>query len=122
VARGLPGDCPSLADHFVMIPLAFVTGVLPLPGNGLGAFEVVVKTLYELVPANVHVTEGHGFVVSLCYRAVTVLIAMIGVCYYLASRREVARVLAEAEREIDEEDADSLPDNSLLSASGAGAT
>lgn len=36
VARGLPGECPSLADHFVMIPLAFVTGVLPLPVNGLG--------------------------------------------------------------------------------------
>ena len=118
VARGLPGDCPSLADHFVMIPLAFVTGVLPLPGNGLGAFEAVVKTLYERVPVDVHVAEGHGFVVSLCYRAVTVLIAMIGVCYYLASRREVATVLAEAEREIDEADEPPLAGNPLANQSG----
>lgn len=116
VARGLPGECPSLADHFVMIPLAFVTGVLPLPGNGLGAFEAVVKTLYELVPLDVHVAEGHGFVVSLCYRAVTVLIALIGVCYYLASRKEVATVLAEAEREIDEADDGPLADSPLMAA------
>ena len=107
VARGLPGDCPTLADHFVMIPLAFVTGVLPLPVNGLGAFEAVVKMLYECVPLDVHVAEGHGFVVSLGYRAVTILIALIGVCYYLASRKEVDKVLAEAEREIDE--AEELP-------------
>ncbi|HVA50390.1 MAG TPA: lysylphosphatidylglycerol synthase transmembrane domain-containing protein [Pirellulales bacterium] len=103
VARGLPGECPSLADHFVMVPLAFVTGVLPLPVNGLGAFEMVVKMLYERVPLDIHVAEGQGFVVSLGYRAVTILIALIGVCYYLASRREVAKVLAEAEREMDEE-------------------
>jgi uncharacterized membrane protein YbhN (UPF0104 family) len=114
VARGLPGECPSLADHFVMIPLAFVTGVLPLPVNGLGAFELVVKVLYELVPVGVHVAEGHGFVVSLGYRAVTILIALIGVCYFLASRREVATVLAEAEREIDEGEAQPLAANANL--------
>jgi glycosyltransferase 2 family protein len=99
VARGLPGEYPSLADHFVIIPLAFVTGVLPLPVNGLGAFEMAVKLLYERVPLDMRVAEGHGFVVSLGYRAVTILIAMIGVCYYLASRKEVATVIAEAERE-----------------------
>ena len=114
VARGLPGECPSLADHFVMIPLAFVTGVLPLPGNGLGAFEVVVKTLYERVPVQMHVAEGHGFVVSLGYRAVTILIALIGVCYYLASRGEVTSVLAEAERELDEEEEQPLMDGTNL--------
>lgn len=101
VARGLPGEHPSLADHFVIMPLAFVTGVLPLPVNGLGAFEAVVKVLYERVPLSVHVADGHGFVVSLGYRAVTILIALIGACYYLASRKEVATVLAQAEREID---------------------
>lgn len=119
VARGLPGNCPSLADHFVMIPLAFVTGVLPLPGNGLGAFEAVVKTLYELVPADVQVAEGYGFVVSLCYRAVTVVIALIGVCYYLASRKEIATVLAEAEREIDEADDAPVAASSVMSAARA---
>lgn len=121
VARGLPGECPSLADHFVMIPLAFVTGVLPLPGNGLGAFEAAVKTLYELVPSDVHVAEGYGFVVSLCYRAVTVLIALIGVFYYLASRKEVAAALAEAEREIDAADTAPAAGDAVLSTRTANA-
>jgi hypothetical protein len=116
VARGLPGEYPPLADHFVIIPLAFVTGVLPLPVNGLGAFEYVVKMLYERVPLDVHVAEGHGFVVSLGYRAVTILIALIGVCYYFASRKEVATLMAEAEREIDEGDKDPVvPGASLCS-------
>ncbi|HET6883951.1 MAG TPA: lysylphosphatidylglycerol synthase transmembrane domain-containing protein [Pirellulales bacterium] len=121
VARGLPGTCPSLADHFVMIPLAFVTGVLPLPGNGLGAFEAVVMMLYERVPVGLQMAEGHGFVVSICYRAVTILIALIGVCYYLASRREVATVLAAAEREIDEDD-QPLAEPPLVSATRATAS
>jgi uncharacterized membrane protein YbhN (UPF0104 family) len=103
VARGLPGEVPSLADHFVIIPLAMVTGVLPLPVNGLGAFEAVVAFLYQRVPVDLAVAEGRGLVVSLGYRAITILIAMIGVCYYLASRREVAAVLEEAEREAEEE-------------------
>jgi hypothetical protein len=99
VARGLPGQAPSLADHFVIIPLAMVTGVLPLPVNGLGAFEAVVAFLYERVPVDVVVSEGRGLVVSLGYRAITILIALVGVCYYLGSRREVAQVLHEAELE-----------------------
>lgn len=109
VARGLPGQYPSLADHFVIVPLAMVTGVLPLPVNGLGALEMVIKFLYEHVPVGMAIGEGHGFIVAIGYRAVTILIAMIGVCYYLSSRAEVATVLREAERELDEADeADSV--------------
>lgn len=104
VARGLPGEYPSLADHFVIVPLAMVTGVLPLPVNGLGALEMVITFLYEHVPVGVSIGEGHGFIVAIGYRAVTILIAMIGVCYYLSSRAEVATVLREAEHELDEAD------------------
>lgn len=99
VSKGLPGQTPSLADHFVIVPLSLVTGVLPLPVNGLGAFEAVVAFLYQRIPVGLEVAEGRGLVVALGYRAITILIAMVGVCYYLASRREVAEVLEEAERE-----------------------
>jgi uncharacterized protein (TIRG00374 family) len=98
-ACGLPGDVPPLVDHFVIVPLAFVTGVLPLPGNGLGAFEYVVNFLYEQVPAGMAIPQGRGLVVALGYRAITILIALVGVAYYLASRREVVKVLHEAEAE-----------------------
>lgn len=106
VAKGLPGEAPTLADHFVIVPLSMVTGVLPLPVNGLGAFEAVVAFLYQRIPVGLEVAEGRGLVVALGYRAITILIAMVGVCYYLASRREVAQMLKEAEREQAEEEAD----------------
>lgn len=105
VSRGLPGESPSLADHLVIVPLAMVTGVLPLPVNGLGAFETAVVFLYERVPASLELSEGRGLLVAFGYRAITILIALVGVCYYLASRREVAQVMHEAEAELEHEQA-----------------
>jgi glycosyltransferase 2 family protein len=99
VARGLPGEVPPMADHFVIVPLAMVTGVLPLPMNGLGAFEGVVDFLYQQVPVNLPVSVGRGLTVCVGYRAITLLIAMVGVGYYLASRREVVELLHDAEEE-----------------------
>jgi uncharacterized membrane protein YbhN (UPF0104 family) len=97
IALGLPGEAPSLADHFVIVPLALVTGALPLPVNGLGAMEYAVDALYLWIPASGALPEGRGFVVALGYRAATILAAFIAAVYYLASRREVAQVLEEAE-------------------------
>lgn len=96
-ARGLLGQAPSLASHFVTIPLAMVTGVLPLPVGGLGAFEAVLDFLYRNIPGGIVVTKGQGLLVAFGYRVITLAIAMIGVCYYLASRREVSQLLHEAE-------------------------
>jgi ActR/RegA family two-component response regulator len=45
---------------------------------------------------------GQGLVVALGYRIITVLVAAVGVCYYLASRQEVARVLHAAEQEVEQ--------------------
>jgi len=48
-------------------------------------------------PGHDHILPGQGFVVALGYRIATVLIAAVGVCYYLGSRQEVAEVMHEAE-------------------------
>lgn len=121
VACALPGARPTLGDHFVIVPLAMVTGVLPLPMNGLGAFETVVNSLYLWVGASAAVGEGRGLLVALGYRAITIIIAMIGACYYVASRREVARLLREAEREL-EENQPASADDEILPASELGAS
>lgn len=104
IGRGLPGTAPTLADHFVVVPLAMVTGVLPLPLNGLGAFEAVVDFLYAHVGVSGGVTEARGFIVALGYRAITIVIALVGVGYFLAARREVRSILASAQE-------DGLPDH-----------
>jgi glycosyltransferase 2 family protein len=97
IARGLPGAAPGLTTNLVAVPLALVTGVLPLPMSGLGAFEAAVEFLYTRLPSDVVVLAGKGLVVALAYRVITVLIAIVGVIYYLNSRREVAETLHDAE-------------------------
>jgi uncharacterized protein (TIRG00374 family) len=95
IACGLPGNHLSLADHFVVIPLSNVAGVLPLPA---GPFEAVLDHLYSVVPTGgPAITPGQGLVVALAYRIVTLLIAAFGLPYYLGNRREMAEVMHEAE-------------------------
>lgn len=96
IALGLPGDDLSLPTHWVVGPLAAATGVIPLP---LGPFEFVLEYLYTHVPAQVVIVAGQGLVVALAYRLITVLIAAVGVCYYLTSRQELAEVIHEVEQE-----------------------
>jgi uncharacterized membrane protein YbhN (UPF0104 family) len=96
-ARGLGGNVPSLGYHFVVVPLGMIVGVLPLPMSGLGAFEAVIEFFYMHVPNAVAVSKGQGLVVAFGYRVITILIAVIGLFYWLGSRREVAEVLHETE-------------------------
>ena len=98
IARGLYTDIPSLADHMVLSPLSASTGVIPLP---MGPFEAVLEFLYRQVDQ----PEYRGLIVALGYRVICVIIAMIGVCYYLSARREVAEVMHEVEQEEEAEGA-----------------
>jgi uncharacterized protein (TIRG00374 family) len=97
IGRGLGGQVPSLADHFVIVPMGMLVGVLPLPMSGLGAFEAVMEFFYTHVATVADITKGQGLVVAFGYRIITVTIAIVGVFYYLGSRREVAEVLHESE-------------------------
>ena len=109
IARGLLSQAPSLAAHFVVVPLAMATGALPLAPNGLGTFEFTVEFLYRNLPGGIAVGLSDGFLVALGYRLITVLIALVGVFIHVTSRREVTEVMHEAEAE---SDADAGQENS----------
>ncbi len=96
IARGLPGDDLSLPTHWVVAPLAASTGVIPLV---MGPFEFVLEYLYMHTPSAAVITAGQGLIVALGYRLITVLIATVGICYYLGSREEVSELIHEAEQE-----------------------
>jgi uncharacterized protein (TIRG00374 family) len=98
IASGLFQPVPSLKMHFVISPLSAATGVLPLP---VGPLEYVLDRLYlyAQMPGGATMTAGQGLVVALGYRLITVLIAAVGICYYLASRQEVSAVLHEVEED-----------------------
>jgi uncharacterized protein (TIRG00374 family) len=87
---------PTMAEHFIIVPLSMCAGAVPLAPGGLGEFEAAMGVLYMLLPAH---RNDNGIVVALVYRLMTVLIAVIGAVYYWSSRREVTEILEEAERE-----------------------
>lgn len=88
-------DPPSLASHFIIVPLSMVAGALPFTPAGLGTFELAMDQLYLLIPDP---PRSDGILVALAYRLITIVIAVIGVGYYWASRREVRELLDEAEQ------------------------
>ena len=117
IARGLLSQAPSLAAHFVVVPLAMATGALPLAPNGLGTFEFTVEFLYRNLPGGIAVGLSDGFLVALGYRLITVLIALVGVFIHVTSRREVTEVMheAEAETEADAGQQNSVPPVAAMS-------
>ena len=99
---GLPGRTPGFGAHFILVPLAGLTGALPLPAAGLGAFEAAIDYLYvQFPPVGAVVAPGQGLMVALAYRMITVVIALIGWCYYLAARKEVAKWMQAAEADLE---------------------
>ncbi len=114
VAAGLLEHPPSLASHMVMVPLAMIAGIVPLPMSGLGAVEGVYEFFYRSIPQAIEGAsavlpgKGIGTLVSLAYRIVSLAVAVIGIGYYLAARREVAEVMHEVE--VEEEQGHSLLD------------
>lgn len=98
IGRGLFLDYHTLPSLLVMSPVSATMGMVPLP---MGPMEAVLEFFYLQSPAPLGATivAGQGLSVALAYRVITLIVALVGMGYYLASRREVARVMEEVERE-----------------------
>ena len=109
IAVGLYDGVHPLGTQLVFVPLSAATGVLPI---SLGPFEGVLDLLYAKMPLPDHgqMVAGQGLVVALGYRIITLLIAAVGMAYYLGSRREVAEILHAEETQDDSPAADSAAD------------
>ena len=55
-------------------------------------FTLVYHSNRRIIP------EGQGLVVALCYRLITVLVAALGIGYYIGNRREVSEAIHEKSR------------------------
>jgi hypothetical protein len=98
IAIALYDPVLPLGTHFVVVPLSASTAVIPFP---MGPFEAVLDRLYAVVPlpGGGLMAAGQGLVVALVYRVVTVLLAAVGMFYYLVSRREVSEMMHSADLE-----------------------
>ena len=90
------GQTASLAQHCVIVPLGWIAGALPLPLSSFGVFEGAIDYLYVHVAG---VVRGEGLLVALGYRVITIVIASVGMVFYLRSRKELDEVWQDAERE-----------------------
>lgn len=99
IGCGLPGEPPSLGAHMLIAPLSFVVGAIPITPSGLGTFEATLDYLYGLLAIGGAGVASSGTIVGFGYRLITIVIAVIGVGFYLASRREVAEIMHDAETE-----------------------
>jgi uncharacterized membrane protein YbhN (UPF0104 family) len=84
---------PTLPQHLVISPLAGVAGALPFSPGGLGSYEFAIAFLYDL---SNDLNEGHGVVVGLAYRLVTLAVAGVGLVFYWSHRAEYSAVMHRA--------------------------
>ncbi len=104
VARGLPVEEPSWTEHLVIVPTAGLVGAIPITPSGLGTTELVVEELYETMPGGDANRKGDGTLVALGRRATEVVVALIGLVFYLTHWRTMREVYEEAEHAVEEEE------------------
>jgi uncharacterized protein (TIRG00374 family) len=104
VARGLPVHEPTWAEHLVIVPTAALVGAIPVTPSGLGTMELAVEELYKTMPGGDEDRKGDGTIVALGRRATEVVVAMLGLVFYITHMRQVREVYAEAEEAADAED------------------
>jgi glycosyltransferase 2 family protein len=100
IARGLRFDQASFNQFWAVWPVSCIASTIPLPA---GPLEFGVRFLYA--QALLAVASGatwaaakqQGLILALTTRLVTILVAAIGLIYYLRARREVSEVMHEAE-------------------------
>jgi hypothetical protein len=90
VAAGLPMHVPTLTEHFFVVPLSLVAGSIPITPSGLGTLEAAVEALYQIVPSDVAITPGTGTIAALAHRVGMMLVAAIGVAFYVSQRTAVS--------------------------------
>jgi glycosyltransferase involved in cell wall biosynthesis len=92
---------PTIEHVFYAAPLAIATGSLPLPGSGLGVGEVAFDQLLSRCRTKAYEPIEGGAGVFLMSRCWGVILSLIGLPFYLRSRRGLSRsiLISEMERE-----------------------
>lgn len=90
IAFSLFREIPGLVDHVMLYCVCNLTAMIPLAA---GPFELVLDLLYPLFSVNgTSMGVGIGLVVALGFRLVSILVAAIGVVFYLSSKADIEAV------------------------------
>jgi hypothetical protein len=91
LARGLKFEVVPLGDFFAIYPVSSIASTIPLPA---GPFESGIVFLYA---ARLARPPLEGLIVALAFRLMGLLVAPVGLVYYIRGRREVGEVMHEAD-------------------------
>nr|WP_315852699.1 lysylphosphatidylglycerol synthase transmembrane domain-containing protein [Allorhodopirellula solitaria] len=106
IATSMYASPPTLAEHFVIVPIGMLASALPITPAGIGVLEVTIETLYHLVPARA--TDASGTLVALVFELVKLVIAGFGMIFYWTAGKDVQESLEYVEEHPDEFDTESL--------------
>ncbi len=81
---------PTLAQHYLMVPLALFTTAVPLPFGALGLSEGISGQLFELV------NQHEGAIAMMAFRILMYGSGFVSACVYLANLRQVREIAEEA--------------------------
>jgi len=95
-SAALFSDLPSLAQHYLMVPLALFTTAIPMPFGALGISEQISGQLFAMVH------HADGAIAMMAFRIVMYGSGAVSALVYLANVRQVQTLAQEAEP-IDEE-------------------
>lgn len=101
---GIPPEFQPPPRYIVVIvPPTMIAGALPI-----GIYELTVTLLFQAISPE-GAPENMGLLIALAYRIIQILIASIGVGYWLTSRSEVQEIMHEAEEPLPEPSGESKP-------------
>lgn len=89
--RALNPGAPDLLSHLLVVSLALLTGCLPLPMNGLGAFEASLEYLLPVL-SEPTVPPGYGLILAVTYRVFLVGTGMLGGLLFVTTVARPARI------------------------------
>jgi uncharacterized membrane protein YbhN (UPF0104 family) len=81
---------PTLAQHYLMVPLALFTTAVPLPFGALGLSEGISGKLFEMVH------QHEGAIAMMAFRILMYGGGIISACVYLANLRQVQNLKKDA--------------------------
>lgn len=108
IATSMYPSPPTLAEHFVIVPIGMLVSALPITPAGIGVLEATIETLYHIVPARA--TDASGTLVALVFELVKLVIAGIGMIFYWTAGKDVHESLEFIEEHPNDFAADSLSD------------
>jgi uncharacterized protein (TIRG00374 family) len=98
-----PKGVPSVADHFLLVPLTLFTTAVPIPFGAMGVSEHISEELFKMV------NLPDGDLAMMGFRVLMYAGGAVSACVYLANLRTVRGLTEAAEHLQDDEDNDEGP-------------